>query len=100
MVLGPVHKQRWIYAASKSLLERILYAHGMARSLEHTIVRPFNFIGSRIDYLVPAGSMGGPRVFAHFMSALLQEGRCSWSTEATPIGPSCTFAMPARRSKR
>ena len=74
MVLGPVHKQRWIYAASKSLLERILYAHGMAGSLEYTIVRPFNFIGKRIDYLVPAGSMGGPRVFAHFMSALLHGG--------------------------
>jgi len=74
MVLGPVHKQRWIYAASKSLLERILYAHGTAGELEYTIVRPFNFIGSRIDYLVPVGTMGGPRVFAHFMSALLHGG--------------------------
>jgi nucleoside-diphosphate-sugar epimerase len=74
MVLGPVHKQRWIYAASKSLLERLLYAHGTTGALDYTIVRPFNFIGSRIDYLVPAGSMGGPRVFAHFMSALLQGG--------------------------
>ena len=74
MVLGPVHKQRWIYAASKSLLERLLYAHGTNGSLDYTIVRPFNFIGSRIDYLVPAGTMGGPRVFAHFMSALLQGG--------------------------
>jgi UDP-apiose/xylose synthase len=73
-VLGPVGKQRWIYAASKSLLERVLHAHGLRGDLTYTIVRPFNFIGSRLDYLVPRGSVGGPRVFAHFMSALLSGG--------------------------
>jgi UDP-apiose/xylose synthase len=73
-VVGPVHKQRWIYATGKMLLERVLYAHGMAGNLEFTIVRPFNFIGSRIDYLVPANAIGGPRVFPHFMSALLSGG--------------------------
>jgi UDP-apiose/xylose synthase len=73
-VFGPVHKQRWIYATGKMLLERVLYAHGMAGDLEFTIVRPFNFIGSRIDYLVPAHAIGGPRVFPHFMSALLTGG--------------------------
>ncbi|HEX3233690.1 MAG TPA: NAD-dependent epimerase/dehydratase family protein [Gemmatimonadales bacterium] len=71
---GPVQKQRWIYAAGKGLLERVLYAYGMAGDLEYTIVRPFNFIGSRLDYLVPANAMGGPRVFPHFMSALLERG--------------------------
>src|SRR6476469_9617890 len=50
-VFGPVHKQRWIYATAKLLLERVLYAHGVAGELEFTLVRPFNFIGSRIDYL-------------------------------------------------
>jgi UDP-apiose/xylose synthase len=73
-VFGPVHKQRWIYATGKMLLERVLYAHGAAGNLEFTIVRPFNFIGSRIDYLVPANAIGGPRVFPHFMSALLTGG--------------------------
>lgn len=73
-VFGPVHKQRWIYASSKHLLERVLYAHGVAGDLRYTIVRPFNFLGPRIDYLVPAGSIGGPRVFPHFMSALLSGG--------------------------
>jgi UDP-apiose/xylose synthase len=71
---GPVQKQRWIYAAGKALLERVLYAHGLAGDLDYTIVRPFNFLGSRIDYLVPAGAVGGPRVFPHFMSALLTGG--------------------------
>lgn len=73
-VFGPTEKQRWIYAAAKALLERVLYAHGVEGDLEYTIVRPFNFLGSRIDYLVPPGTMGGPRVFAHFMSALLNDG--------------------------
>jgi nucleoside-diphosphate-sugar epimerase len=73
-VFGPTHKQRWIYAAGKALLERVLYAHGAAGDLEYVIIRPFNFIGSRIDYLVSPGTMGGPRVFAHFMSALLGGG--------------------------
>jgi UDP-apiose/xylose synthase len=73
-VFGPIHKQRWIYATGKMLLERVLYAHGVVGNLEFTIIRPFNFIGSRIDYLVPANAIGGPRVFPHFISALLTGG--------------------------
>ncbi|MEJ7810666.1 MAG: NAD-dependent epimerase/dehydratase family protein [Gemmatimonadaceae bacterium] len=73
-VFGPVSKQRWIYAVGKHLLERVLYAHGEAGELTYTIVRPFNFLGPRIDYLVPPGATGGPRVFPHFMSALLGGG--------------------------
>jgi UDP-apiose/xylose synthase len=74
LIMGPVSRQRWIYACGKQLLERVIHAHGLEGNLEYTIVRPFNFIGPRFDYLVPAGSMGGPRVFAHFMSALLTGG--------------------------
>lgn len=74
LVMGPVQKQRWIYASSKQLLERIIYAHGIQGDLDYSIIRPFNFIGPRFDYLVPAGSMGGPRVFSHFLSALLTGG--------------------------
>ncbi|HEX6536108.1 MAG TPA: bifunctional UDP-4-keto-pentose/UDP-xylose synthase [Gemmatimonadaceae bacterium] len=74
LIFGPVQKQRWIYGSAKALLERVLYAHGMAGDLEYTIFRPFNFLGSRIDYLVPAHATGGPRVFPHFLSALLTGG--------------------------
>ena len=74
LVYGPILKQRWIYAATKQLLERVIHAHGQRGDLEFSIVRPFNFLGPRFDYLVPAGSTGGPRVFAHFMSALLSGG--------------------------
>jgi UDP-apiose/xylose synthase len=73
-IFGPVEKSRWIYATGKVLLERVLHAYGQAGDLDYTIVRPFNFIGSRIDYLVPAAAVGGPRVFPHFMSALLTGG--------------------------
>ena len=74
LVYGPVSKHRWIYASAKQLLERIIHAHGLAGHLEYTIFRPFNFIGPRLDYLVAPGTRGGPRVFAHFMSALLSGG--------------------------
>jgi len=74
LVMGPVSKQRWIYASAKMLLERVLYGYGVSGDLEYTIVRPFNFVGPRLDYLVPPGSMGGPRVFPHWMSALLTGG--------------------------
>jgi len=73
-VFGPVHRQRWIYATGKLLLERVLYAMGTEGELDYTIVRPFNFLGPRIDYLVEPCSTGGPRVFPHFMSALLTGG--------------------------
>ena len=74
LVMGPISKQRWVYASGKQFLERIIHAHGLAGDIEYTVVRPFNFVGPRFDYLVEAGAKGGPRVFAHFMSALLTGG--------------------------
>jgi UDP-apiose/xylose synthase len=74
LVMGPVQKQRWIYASSKQLLERIIYAHGVRGDLDYSIIRPFNFVGPRFDYLVPAGAKGGPRVFSHFLSAMFTGG--------------------------
>lgn len=74
LTMGPIRNQRWIYASAKELLERIIYAHGQEGELDFTIIRPFNFVGPKIDYLVEAGSVGGPRVFSHFMSALVAGG--------------------------
>ncbi len=70
MILGPVNKHRWIYSCAKQLLERILHAYGLEDRLDYTIIRPFNFIGPRIDYL-PSEEDGNPRVFSHFLQALL-----------------------------
>ena len=69
MILGPVAKHRWIYSCAKQLLERILHAYGLEDRLDYTIIRPFNFIGPRIDYL-PSEGDGNPRVFSHFLEAL------------------------------
>lgn len=74
LVFGPVTKQRWIYAAAKQLLERVIHAYGLRGELEYSVLRPFNFLGPRMDHLVSAGAKGGPRVFAHYMSALLTGG--------------------------
>jgi len=68
-ILGPVNKHRWIYSCAKQLLERLLHAYGLGNQLNYTIIRPFNFIGPRIDYL-PSDMDGNPRVFSHFLRAL------------------------------
>lgn len=73
LIMGPVTKHRWIYACAKQLLERVLHAYGLAGQLHYTIVRPFNFIGPKIDYL-PANTDGVPRVFSYFMEALMTGG--------------------------
>lgn len=70
-ILGPVNKHRWIYSCAKQLLERVVHAYGLRSGLSWTIVRPFNFIGPKIDYLT-FQQKGNPRVFSHFMSALLE----------------------------
>jgi UDP-apiose/xylose synthase len=70
-ILGPIKKHRWIYASAKQLLERVLHAYGLEGKLNYTIIRPFNFIGPRIDYL-PVEGDGVPRVFSCFMAALME----------------------------
>jgi len=71
LCLGPVANQRWCYAAAKQLLERTIFAYGFERGLDFTIVRPFNFIGPRMDYIPGIDGEGVPRVFACFMDSLL-----------------------------
>jgi UDP-apiose/xylose synthase len=71
LVLGPIAKQRWTYACAKQLLERVIWAHGEA-GLPFTIIRPFNTIGSRMDYLPGIDGEGTPRVLACFMNQLLR----------------------------
>ena len=73
LIMGPVSAQRWSYAASKQLLERVIYALGQQGDLEYTIIRPLNFIGARMDYMPGVDGNGVPRVLACFMEALLYE---------------------------
>lgn len=71
MFLGPIHRERWTYAAAKQLLERVIWAYGRHEGLAFTIVRPFNVIGPRMDFIPGVDGEGIPRVLASFMHALL-----------------------------
>lgn len=72
LFLGPVSRERWSYACAKQLLERVIWAHGAHAGLDFTIVRPFNVIGPRMDFLPGVDGEGVPRVLPCFMSALLR----------------------------
>lgn len=73
LFLGPVEHERWSYACAKQLLERVIWAHGRHGSLAFTIVRLFNVIGPRMDFLPGVDGEGIPRVLAMFMNALLRD---------------------------
>ncbi len=70
MLLGPVNRERWSYSCAKQLLERVIWAHGAHGGLEFTIVRPFNVIGPRMDYVPGVDGEGIPRVLPSFIGAL------------------------------
>ncbi len=70
LVYGPVNKQRWIYAASKQLLDRVIYAYGVRDHLDYTLFRPFNFIGPNLDN-IEEPKEGSSRVFTQFLSNVL-----------------------------
>jgi UDP-apiose/xylose synthase len=71
LCLGPVHRERWTYAAAKQLLERVIWAYGQHHGLPFTVIRPFNVIGPRMDFIPGVDGEGIPRVLAAFMHALL-----------------------------
>ena len=71
LALGPIHRERWTYAAAKQLLERQIWAHGRHRGLKFTVVRPFNVIGPRMDFIPGVDGEGIPRVLASFLHALM-----------------------------
>lgn len=70
-VTGPVHKERWIYAASKQLLDRLIYAFGKHKGLSYTLFRPFNWYGPRLDN-VRDPKPGGSRVLTQFIGNVLR----------------------------
>jgi UDP-4-amino-4-deoxy-L-arabinose formyltransferase/UDP-glucuronic acid dehydrogenase (UDP-4-keto-hexauronic acid decarboxylating) len=71
LVLGPIHKQRWIYSCSKQLLDRVIWAYGEAGQLQFTLFRPFNWIGPKLDDLY-AAKEGSSRVVTQFVLNLIQ----------------------------
>jgi len=73
LVLGPIHKQRWIYSCSKQLLDRVIFAYGEQEGLNYTLFRPFNWLGPKLDRL-DAQKEGSSRVVTQFISNILYHG--------------------------
>lgn len=70
LVLGPIHKERWIYSCSKQLMDRVIYAYGKHHGLKFTLFRPFNWIGPKQDK-VNDPKEGSSRVVSQFLSNIL-----------------------------
>jgi nucleoside-diphosphate-sugar epimerase len=71
LVLGPIAKQRWIYSCAKQLLDRVIWAYGQKGGLRFTLIRPFNWIGPRLDD-IDAPKEGSSRVVTQFLGHLLR----------------------------
>lgn len=71
LVLGPIHKQRWIYSCSKQLLDRVIWAYGATEGLRFTLIRPFNWVGPRLDNLESA-RIGSSRVITKLILNLVE----------------------------
>lgn len=70
LVLGPINKQRWIYSASKQLLDRVIWAYGQ-KGLKFTLFRPFNWMGPRLDRLDSA-RIGSSRAITQLILNLVE----------------------------
>src|SRR3981189_398155 len=70
LVLGPIHKQRWIYSCVKQLLDRIIWAYGQ-QGLQFTLFRPFNWIGSGLDSMDDPKE-GSSRVITQFLGHIVR----------------------------
>lgn len=70
LVYGPIDKQRWIYATSKQLLDRVIYAYGVHENLDYTLFRPFNWIGPKLDNVMEPKE-GSSRLFTQFISNVI-----------------------------
>jgi nucleoside-diphosphate-sugar epimerase len=70
-VLGPIPMQRWIYSASKQLLDRVIWAYGVRDQLDFTLIRPFNWIGPGLDSIHTAKE-GSSRVVTQFLGNIVR----------------------------
>ena len=71
LVYGPIDKQRWIYACSKQLMDRVIYAYGSEGQLDYTLFRPFNWIGAGLDNL-HSSKEGSSRVITQFLGHIVR----------------------------
>jgi nucleoside-diphosphate-sugar epimerase len=71
LVYGPIHKERWIYACAKQLLDRVIFAMGKHEGLAFTLFRPFNWVGPGLDS-IHSEKEGSSRVVTQFLGHLLR----------------------------
>ena len=71
LVTGPIPMQRWIYSTSKQLLDRVIWAYGQRDGLKFTLIRPFNWMGPKLDSLY-AAKEGSSRLVTQFVWNLIQ----------------------------
>ena len=70
LVLGPINKHRWIYSCSKQMLDRVIHAYGLQHGLNYTLIRPFNWIGAKLDNIMTPKE-GSARVLTQFISNVI-----------------------------
>ncbi len=71
LVYGPINKPRWIYACSKQLMDRVIWAYGMESRLDFTLFRPFNWIGAGLDS-ISTPKEGSSRVVTQFFGHIVR----------------------------
>jgi nucleoside-diphosphate-sugar epimerase len=71
LVVGPIHKQRWIYSISKQLMDRVIWAYGAQEGLDFTLFRPFNWIGAGLDN-IHTPKEGSSRVITQFFGHIVR----------------------------
>jgi len=70
LVMGPINKMRWIYAAGKQLMDRVVFAYGRDKGLDFTLFRPFNWIGHGQDNI--HDTEGNSRLITQFLGNILR----------------------------
>lgn len=73
LVYGPIKYSRWIYACSKQLLDRVIFALDQREGMRFTLFRPFNWVGPYLDSL-EATSEGSSRLITQLIGDSLQRG--------------------------
>ena len=69
LIYGPINKPRWIYACSKQMMDRVIWAYGMEQDLDFTLFRPFNWIGAGLDS-INTPKEGSSRVITQFLGQI------------------------------
>jgi nucleoside-diphosphate-sugar epimerase len=73
LVYGPIKYSRWIYACSKQLLDRVIFAMSQEKEFRFTLFRPFNWVGPYLDSL-ESTSEGSSRLITQLLGDAMQRG--------------------------